>query len=484
MEDKLDRVDEQLIERVVPEIRDELVGLALREIIQLRENRFAIAFEGDDFKLLFIALDPREPRIYLIKRRLRDLKKERQNPSKFAIDLEKTLFGMCLIDVSKRKNDRVLEFKFDSSAFKSLIAQLTGKSSNLFLLDADRGILAAARKPLDGAQSIGMVYSPPAAGIARIEKFGGPDLLAFDPKISLSESLDSYFQRKDEQEGFDAIANEARNRNQKAKSKFQRLIKNLEADILQHGDPDKWKKYGDLLLADQYNARRENGSLVVRDLFDESGRLISIEADDNDSVPEAAEKYFRKYTKARNAATQTAKRIELVRLQLADAEGGSSVIENAIATRDIGFLREYVGGPKKSDREAKQGRTPRAPVGIRSFRSSDGFEILVGKKASDNDQLTFRVAKSRDTWMHAADYPGSHVVIRNNDRKPIPQKTLIEAAQLAAFYSQGKKQTKAAVNYTEKKFVNKPKGAAPGLVRLASFKTILVEPTFPKVSQS
>jgi len=74
------------------------------------------------------------------------------------------------------------------------------------------------------------------------------------------------------------------------------------------------------------------------------------------------------------------------------------------------------------------------------------------------------------------------IVIRNPDRKEIPQKTLIEAAQLAAFYSQGNKQPKAAVNYTLKKYVNKPKGSAPGLVRLASFKTILVAPVFPNVS--
>ena len=82
--------------------------------------------------------------------------------------------------------------------------------------------------------------------------------------------------------------------------------------------------------------------------------------------------------------------------------------------------------------------------------------------------------------MHAADYPGSHVVIRNRDKKEIPPTTLLEAAQLAAFYSQGKAQPKAAVHYTLKKFVNKPKGAAPGLVSLASFKTLLVEPGVPE----
>lgn len=116
--------------------------------------------------------------------------------------------------------------------------------------------------------------------------------------------------------------------------------------------------------------------------------------------------------------------------------------------------------------------------------SSDGFEILVGKKAADNDYLTFRIARSLDLWMHAADYPGSHVVIRNPNRKEIPNRTLVEAAQLAAFYSSGSKQTKAAVNYTQKKFVNKPRRSAPGLVSLSSFKTLLVEPKVGDVTRS
>jgi predicted ribosome quality control (RQC) complex YloA/Tae2 family protein len=81
--------------------------------------------------------------------------------------------------------------------------------------------------------------------------------------------------------------------------------------------------------------------------------------------------------------------------------------------------------------------------------------------------------------MHAADYPGSHVVIRDSGKREVPNQTLLEAAQLAAFYSQGRKQVKAAVHYTQKKFVNKPKGSAPGLVSLASFKTLLVEPKIP-----
>ena len=90
--------------------------------------------------------------------------------------------------------------------------------------------------------------------------------------------------------------------------------------------------------------------------------------------------------------------------------------------------------------------------------------------------MTFRLARPHDLWLHAADYPGSHVVVRNPQRAEIPHRTVVEAAQLAAHYSQAKRDAKVAVNYTQRKFVAKPKGAAPGLVRISSFKTLLVAP--------
>ena len=87
-----------------------------------------------------------------------------------------------------------------------------------------------------------------------------------------------------------------------------------------------------------------------------------------------------------------------------------------------------------------------------------------------------KVAKPNDLWLHAADYGGSHVVVRNSTRKEIPHRTLIEAAQLAAWFSQAKKDPKVDVHYIERKFVSKPKGAKPGLVRLQRFKNITVQP--------
>src|SRR5205807_5654993 len=128
---------------------------------------------------------------------------------------------------------------------------------------------------------------------------------------------------------------------------------------------------------------------------------------------------------------------------------------------------------------AREKPKPDRISGTRKYVSSDGFEILVGRAASDNDHLTFKVAKPHDLWLHAADYGGSHVVVRNSTRKPVTHRTLIEAAQLAAYFSQAKKDPKVDVHYTERKFVSKPKGAKPGLVRLLRFKNITVEPKEP-----
>ena len=135
------------------------------------------------------------------------------------------------------------------------------------------------------------------------------------------------------------------------------------------------------------------------------------------------------------------------------------------------LLGKRVRKPAEKTRQRRNSSEPG-----RRFLSSDGYEIVVGRKDKDNDQLTFRVANSLDIWLHAADYPGSHVIIRNPTRKTVPQRAIQEAAELAAFFSQAKREGKAAVHYTEKKFVTKPPKAKPGLVRLSSFKTIVVEP--------
>lgn len=259
-------------------------------------------------------------------------------------------------------------------------------------------------------------------------------------------------------------------------AKQRKLIANLNGDLAKHGDPEKWKRYGDLLLANAGNAVRREDLVLVTDYFDEAAPVIEIGGARNRAITEIAEDYFRRYAKARNGLQIIGERMGKAQAAIEAAETLLRQIEAAVENGDADLLSSLVEPVRKTAPASRKKKIETGFKGARRFISSDGFEILVGKKATDNDYLTFRLARSLDLWMHAADYPGSHVVIRNANRKEIPSRTLLEAAQLAAFYSSGRKQTRAAVHYTQKKFVNKPKRAAPGLVSLANFKTILVEP--------
>lgn len=282
---------------------------------------------------------------------------------------------------------------------------------------------------------------------------------------------------------FDQLASTVRRKAVAEIKKHQKLIDNLRSDLEKHGDAERWKHFGDLLLANVYNATRRGDTILVTDYFDEATPIIEIEGEANKELSEVAESYFRRYVKARNGVRVIDERMAAAQGLIESAKEKLRKIDIAIEVRNEQFLSSLIVSPRKPIAIARKKKHEVEFNGARRFISTDGFEILVGKKAKDNDYLTFRVARSLDTWMHAADYPGSHVVIRNANRKEIPNQTLLEAAQLAAFYSNGREQTKAAVNYTLKKFVNKPKRAAPGLVSLASFKTILVEPQVPLKSE-
>jgi len=280
-------------------------------------------------------------------------------------------------------------------------------------------------------------------------------------------------------ERLEQLAAAARLKANRIIARSRKLIANLRGDLDKHGDPERWKHFGDLLLANIYNAKRSGETVTVIDYFDEAVPEIIIDVEINESLNEAAERYFRKYTKARNGKAVIEERIETALRSIADAESLLPSIDNALNAGDEEYLTSLTA-PKRQVTEVKKAKKKDVEIkGVRRFVSSDGYEILVGKAAKDNDHLTFRISNSLDTWLHAADYSGSHVVIRNPNRKEIPQRTLGEAANLAAFYSSARELEKAAVNYTQRKFVSRVKGGVPGLVRLASFRTLMAVPKVP-----
>jgi predicted ribosome quality control (RQC) complex YloA/Tae2 family protein len=471
-------VNDITLQKVTAELEKALSGQRFGRVFALSRFQMAIDLRLAGSLFLFIGFEPANPRIYLIKRRLRDIEKQSGTPTVFALTLKKRLSGATLEHVEKIRGERVLRLLLSGAddlgneKHYTLIVQLTGRSANLFLLDHDGIILDSARETTGDGQETGNHYSPPRREGER--NLVDDELFTFRGFETLSEALDRHYLEQDLEKRFQSRAAAARARLKQDLAKREKLAAKLRADLENHGDAEKWKRCGDLLLANTGTARREGGSIFVIDFYDENTPEIEIAVDENLSITDAAGKFFKRYTKARNAAVEIEKRLTSVRDEIEKLAARKDRLEAAIEARDEEFLEEFSGKVK----EPSRGQKKKAPefTGARRFSSSDGFEILVGKASKDNDYLTFRIAKSFDLWMHAADYPGSHVVVKNPNRQEIPAKTLVEAAQIAAFYSHARQQPKAAVHYTQKKFVNKPKGAAPGLVSLSSFKTILVEP--------
>ena len=479
-------MNEQTLQKICAELASVLIGQKFGKIFHLSRFQMAIDFRLHDSQYLFVNFEPSAPRIYLIKRRLRDLEKLSKNQTPFVLFLRKRLANAVLQTIEKSEGERILRFFFSAhdelgqAENYSLVVQLTGRSANLFLFDKNDFILDAARENSGAGQEVADKYAPPfrdeKARDAETRRRGDAGIFPQGKFANLSEALDEYFLNKEAEKKFQAKAHSARSKLNQELAKNERLVKKLNQDLENHGDASKWKRFGDLLLANLATATREGDIVFVTDFFDENVPTIEIKTEENLSLTEAAEKFFKRYTKARNAQTEISKRLEIANQKIDNLRLQKDRLEAAIAEEDEGFLSDFLGEKieklvvKSKDKQTENFK------GARSYKSSDDFEILVGKGAKDNDFLTFRIAKSSDLWMHAADYPGSHVVVKNPNRKEIPQKTLLEAAQIAAFFSHAREQPKVAVHYTQKKFVNKPKGASAGLVSLASFKTILVKP--------
>ena len=466
----------QLLQRIVEELRANLTGRYLGKIIQLSSVSFAFDF-GLRGEFLYVNVEPASPRLYLVRRRLKDLERGSQPLGPFAQLLREKLSGEAVTAIEKEPNDRIVRFQFAS---RTLVAQLTGRTADLFLLDSLDNIEAALRAPIKG------IYAPPASGKIPTEK----DLATADG--SPSEAADAYYSALDRDREFESRANNVRSQVLKSLRQKEKLKQNLEQDLAGHGDPDEHKRIGDLLLANIATASRAGSKVTLTDYYADGAPQIEIEVDENASLQDEAARRFRLYGKAKRARAEIASRMEQIDREIAQLNRRSEEIDRILREKDLTALELFVSAKTAQQRSLKEprvrgGRAPgargsggrnaseRVP-GVRRYRSSDDYEVLVGRGARDNDHLTFKVAQPNDLWLHAGDYPGSHVVIRNPTRKEIPHRTIVEAAQLAGKFSQASEDSKVVIHYTPRKFLSKPKGAAPGLVRLSRFKSITVEP--------
>lgn len=400
-----------------------------------------------------------------------------------------------------------LRAKLDSASSETF-GELTGKKSLLGpRLQAELRARAAATDPVDALRSLlsDLLREPPVPLIYSAVPLEAIGNQLIDPRSDLIlshvelQGLSAFKRNQfptlsNAAEAYAAVATRAHRFNSAFTSvkkalgsqaaKRRATLDALESDRRRHQDPEKLKRAGEMLLANLATARVAGQVATVVDYYDEHQREMQIELPAGASLPDAAANYFKRYQKANRAIAAIDSRSITLRKELdglvaqldrLQSEPTLATMEKVrAACSELGVRLPRMEAP--DEETAPKKRKEAAPVVGRRFRSSDGYEIVVGRNDRENDLLTFRIARSSDVWMHAADYPGSHVLIRNPAKTDVPRRTLTEAAELAAFNSQAKGAGKVAVHYTLKKFVTKPPKGKPGLARLSSFKTIMVEP--------
>jgi predicted ribosome quality control (RQC) complex YloA/Tae2 family protein len=475
-------VHQETLKEIVGDLNKLLLGRFLGKIFQLSAFSLALDFGLRDEGYLFISIEPATPRLYLIKRNARELEKGSTSLSPFAQAMRASLGGGNLLSVTKDEEERIVRFSFSVNEDLGdarncvMVAQLTGRSANLLLLDSAGIVTHAWRPPRGEGQKVGDLYRPPAVQAKAVKAISEPPRLTRGDFPTLSAAADKHYRQLEVEHQFESLAGNLLTRMRREISRRQKLQANLKKDLVAHGNPEEHKRLGDLLLANISGAKRAGNTVSLTDYYTEGAPTIEIEVDENKSLQEAAGESFSRYTKAKRAVAEIGSRLFQLEQDLEELDEKRVKLEEAIAHRDVAALGEFEerkGSPTVARKKQKASLTL---PGMRRYRSSDGYEVLVGRTARDNDQLTFRVARPNDLWLHAGDYPGSHVIVRNSSRIEIPHRTIIEAAQLAAKFSQASKDAKVAIHYTRRKFLSKPKGAAAGLVRMSSFKTITVEP--------
>lgn len=286
---------------------------------------------------------------------------------------------------------------------------------------------------------------------------------------SLSELLDNFFGGKAEKDRVKQQGGELIRRIENEWKRNVAKLKKLEQTLVDTENAEEFRRKGELLTTFMTHVPRGAAAIELPNYYEED-QPLKITLKPELSPNQNAQKYFQKYQKLKNAVRVVQAQIEQTKQEIDYLESVLAQLEIATPL-DIAVIQEELleqGYIRKRNKKQKQQKSK-----PEEFYATDGTVVLVGKNNLQNDQLTLKTAKKTDIWLHAKDIPGSHVIIKSSDPS---EETLLEAANLAAYYSKFRLSAQVPVDYVAVKHVHKPNGAKPGYVIYENQRTLYVTP--------
>ncbi|MCD8149550.1 MAG: NFACT family protein [Clostridiales bacterium] len=282
-----------------------------------------------------------------------------------------------------------------------------------------------------------------------------------EPCKSISDALEQFYAQKNaytriRQKSADLrhVVNTHLERNRKKYDLQKKQLKDTEKR-------DKYKVYGELIHTYGYQVAEGAKSFEALNYY--TNEMIQVPLDPTLTPQENAKKYFDRYGKLKHTYEALNELIEDTRTEIDHLDSVATALDIAQSEADLAQIREELiqsGYIRQRYSKKKQQQQKSRPW---HYRSSDGYDIYVGKNNLQNDELTFRFSEGNDWWFHAKQMPGSHVLVKTKTGN-LPDQTFEEAARLAAFYSKGRGGEKVEIDYLQKKNVKKPNKSKPGFV--------------------
>ena len=301
------------------------------------------------------------------------------------------------------------------------------------------------------------------------------DLITQEPQPSFSALLDTFYAKRDSLERMrqktQALRKTLTNLHNRTARKLANQQKELEATF----DREHLRRLGDIVTANLHAILRGQARLTAVDFYDPEMKEIDIPLNPAISPQQNAAKFYKDYQKAKTAEKVLTEQIAKGEAELSYLASVLDELSRVESERDMQDIRQELteGGYLRETGQKKKMKLPASKPMV--FRSSDGFEILVGRNNRQNDLLTCKLAQKQDIWLHTQKIHGSHVIIACAPETP-PDRTVTEAMQLAAYFSQAREGQNVPVDYTRVKNVKKPAGAKPGMVIYDHYSTAVVTP--------
>ena len=561
--------DAFFLSAVLEEIRQKATGARVEKIHQPGRDSVLLLLrcEGGREKLLF-APNPAAPRLHLTTAS----PENPPEPPMFCMLLRKHLMGARLNRITQPDMERAATFWFDCTdemgfpVQKRLVAELMGRTCNLYLLGPDGRIIDCLRRiGLDETSKRpalpGLVYQEPetvakmspkegdfvslltqngadiladrlmdtlgglsplvcreaalyAAGDtdARVEHLpvedtaeklqlffrehlehpapylytapdGTPKQFAFCPIRQYGEStraesfgtlLDSFYIVRDRKDAMRQKSQAVRKTVSNLLQRVRRKLAIQEKELTATFDRERTRQLGDIVTANIHRVGRGQAVLQAEDFYDENMTLIDIPLNVTLSPQQNAARFYKDYTRMKNAEKELTRQMELGEQEEQYLRSVLEELDRAETEAELEEIRRELqeGGYIKAEGKKRIQKAKLTPM---RFESTDGYPIYVGRNNRQNDELTFKLARKDDIWLHASKVHGSHVIISCGGTKP-PDDTITQAAQLAAHYSESKGGQNLPVDVTPVKQVKKVPGAKPGMVIYHTYNTVYVNP--------